>query len=348
MGLPEPLEPEPKSEPVAEDPVGGETGDDAAKSRKPEWLERDERRDAPPPPKPEWLEREGGDKGSPQQQKPDWLVRSEDVHGQKDSGPAPEPLRLPVSRPDAGTGSGFKVSPHVEPEASRSTAPTLPAGGMPGRPPGPGVRAPGPAAGGRPPGPATGDPKSAVAWSAAASSIPRLRVVPAAVTRPPETDDAWADHAGAGAFPDDLAPPAPAPAGPVGPAPLPPLHESWWVVALDELRSNIRVQILVGLVLAGAAAALFWPRSEPSVSLSRIRRHVSEFDGRRVTLHGRVGEVFPVGSGYTFYLFQGRDTMVVFTRSRVPIERQTVAVKGTINTGYLDGVARQTLFEDSR
>ena len=62
-------------------------------------------------------------------------------------------------------------------------------------------------------------------------------------------------------------------------------------------------------------------------------------------VNGRVGEVFHVGGGYAFYLLQGRDTIVVFTRSRVPVPRQNVTVVASVSTGFLDGAPRQALFE---
>jgi hypothetical protein len=93
------------------------------------------------------------------------------------------------------------------------------------------------------------------------------------------------------------------------------------------------------------ALLVFWPRSEIGISVRDIQRNASQYDGRHVKVEGRVGEVFTVGGGYAFYLHQGRDTLVVFTRSRVPHEREHVAVKGQISTGFLDGLPRQALFE---
>jgi hypothetical protein len=83
------------------------------------------------------------------------------------------------------------------------------------------------------------------------------------------------------------------------------------------------------------------------VALSKIRHNVAQYDGQTVTLHGKVGEVYPVGGGYSFYLLQGRDTIVVFTRSRTPVRDEHVSVSGVISTGVLNGAARQALLEDS-
>jgi len=202
-------------------------------------------------------------------------------------------------------------------------------------------------------------PAAAKPWVAAASSVPRLHLTPAAASARRETPPAFEDE-----IPDDFEPrsgDAPQRSDAADAFPdddvvektqariqLQPLKEPFWVVALDELRSNTKIQILVGLVVLCVVAVMMWPRKDPAVSLHAVRTHASEWDGRTVSLHGRVGEVFPMGEGYTFYLHQGRDTIVVFTRSRVPVERQNVTVIGSISTGYLDGAPRQTLFEATR
>ena len=45
-------------------------------------------------------------------------------------------------------------------------------------------------------------------------------------------------------------------------------------------------------------------------------------------------------------LVQGRDTIVVFTRTQMPTAHAVVTVKGQVSTGFLDGAPRQALFED--
>jgi hypothetical protein len=57
--------------------------------------------------------------------------------------------------------------------------------------------------------------------------------------------------------------------------------------------------------------------------------------------------VFHVGGGYAFYLLDGRDTLVVFTRSRTPVERQHVRISGTMSNGSLDGLPTLALFESA-
>ena len=81
--------------------------------------------------------------------------------------------------------------------------------------------------------------------------------------------------------------------------------------------------VLVALaVIAVVALMLFRPKDEQTVSISAIRHHPERFDGRPVKVKGRVGEVYAVGGGYAFHLYQGRDDIVVFTRSRVPVRRE--------------------------
>ena len=197
-------------------------------------------------------------------------------------------------------------------------------------------------------------PEKKVAWSAAASSVPKLRLVqskpamPVAARAAAPIGDDEKEHAAA--FPDDAPAPAAAPAAAasyasaraksIAPA------ESWWLIALDRIRYERRAQLLIVLLVV-AVIAFFALRSGGggTTPIAQIRHHPEKFDGRSVTVEGRVGEVFPVGGGYAFYLHQGRDTLVVFTRSRTPVPRQKVSVKGSISTGFLDGEPRQSLFE---
>jgi hypothetical protein len=200
-------------------------------------------------------------------------------------------------------------------------------------------------------------PAKPVAWTAAASSVPSLRVIrgqgperPAPPARALQPDDLLAE------FPDDSGPPQPHLAA-VGPgtagasgAPAPrvaPPRESWWLVAVDAVRTQPRVQVLLGLLVVILAAWIFWPRTSHSVQVSDILLHAERWDGRTVEVSGRTGEVFPLGGSYAFNLHSGSDTLVVFTRSRVPRPRQRVTVSGTVSTGYLDGVPRMSLFENT-
>jgi hypothetical protein len=191
------------------------------------------------------------------------------------------------------------------------------------------------------------------AWTAAASSVPKLSLVQngtAAIAKPINSDPvAPTEAADADSFLDDpasLEPPVRANRG-TGPArPRAALREPWWVIALDAVRADRRVQL--GLLVVAALSTgwvLLQPKEDAHQSLRSIRTHPERFDGSTVTVTGRVGEVFPVGGGYAFFLHQGRDTLVVFTRARRPETRAKVVVKGSISTGFLDGRPRQALFE---
>jgi hypothetical protein len=187
---------------------------------------------------------------------------------------------------------------------------------------------------------------SQVAWTAAASSIPVLKT---ALPTEPEEPEARL-----------LGPPSERGGGLPGgnedrqlaaaPPTLKPLHEPWWLIALDALRTERRVQLAVAGALAGAVllACWMWPHGVDSTPLSRVRRNPSQYDGRSVLVRGRVGDdVFAVGGGWAFYLVQGRDTIVAFSRTRAPKPREVVSVKGQVSTGFLDGSPRQALFEDA-
>lgn len=288
----------------------------------------------------------------PEPTRPDWLVGA-------DQGAAAE-----SARPAAGAPSSpvRLVRPQAEPPERSSASSDFgaldlsggPAPGVPGTLPLSSLRRAAPA-----PDPNAMEKKKA--WTAAASSVPRLRLVksPAAATpQAPFHDDESPRRATAretlapddDAFLEDAssspAEPARTSRGNSGARPGATLKESWWVVAVDALRSDRRIQLGLGALAAVAiAASLLQPREDARTSLATIRRNPDRFDARLVTVEGRVGEVFAVGGGYAFYLHQGRDTLVVFTRARRPESRTKVRVKGSISTGFLDGLPRQALFE---
>jgi hypothetical protein len=185
------------------------------------------------------------------------------------------------------------------------------------------------------------------AWAPAASSVPVPKLV--LLERPEAARDDPAEVASAaprplpGAAEDLHLVPPQAPAASVA------LEEPWWLIALDTLRTNRRVQLsavagLLGLVLVGS---WLWPRGVGTTPISRVRRNPAQYDGRNLCMRGRVGDdVFSVGGGWAFYLLQGRDTIVTFTRSRTPKPHEVVTVKGLVSIGFLDGAPRQAMFED--
>jgi hypothetical protein len=272
--------------------------------------------------------------------RPDWLVSAEDglesefARKRPEAGGERRKLEIKLSRPVAPDDEPQPMArPLPKPTLTRlpDVEPPVP---MPSR--------------GAPP--VTAAPQSAglQAWGAAASGVPRPRievaeeaVLPLAIEARPVPEGVES------AFPDDE--PAEADAGEAAvaaPKGGPGLREAWWLVALDALRSDRKVQLLAGLVVVLVAAGAFAFRGEPVIPLKKIRANPAQFDNSTVKVAGRVGEVFAVGGGYAFYLHQDRDTLVVFTRSRTPLMRENVTLRGSISTGFLDGQARQALFEE--
>jgi len=271
----------------------------------------------------------------PAEDRPDWLVSSdqgaEDERRKLGDSDADEGLRfttsqdlstaVPMERPKIPT----RPEPGAKPAAERSTGP-------------------------RP-------------WAAAASSVPRLKLetptasgtAAGAAARGPAAGaplramppraagwDEDSEDGGDAAFPDDTGP-----IGPVTAAPPRKLDEPLWVIALEALRSNLKVQIVTAaVVLVPLLAWILWPRSEPGVSVHALRQEPSRWDGQVVRINGRVGEVFHVGAGWAFNLHQGRDTIVVFTRGAAPRTRDRISIAGAVSTGYLDGQPRQAIFAE--
>jgi hypothetical protein len=122
----------------------------------------------------------------------------------------------------------------------------------------------------------------------------------------------------------------------------------WWMQVPHALASDRRIQALVAAAMAVLVAIIMWPKGEQPVSIGSVRKHPERYENVEVLVGGRVGEVFPVGGGYAFYLQDSRDTLVVFTRSRRPLSRENVSVRGTISRGYLDGQSCLALFESTR
>jgi hypothetical protein len=194
-------------------------------------------------------------------------------------------------------------------------------------------------------------------WTAAASSVPRLKVeapakladsgsdldAPRGAMRAPEPEVSAMDLDEADDDGDGFLGAPRASASPRMPPPK--LEEPVWVVAADAVRSSARIQMLLLVaVVLGIAAWALWPKGDPGVSLRDLKKHAARWDGQAVTVKGRVGEVFHVGAGYAFNLHQGRDTIVVFTRGARPESREKISIAGSVSTGYLDGQPRQAIF----
>mgnify|MGYP001586794804 CR=1 FL=1 len=196
-----------------------------------------------------------------------------------------------------------------------------------------------------------------VPWKAAASSVPRLRQQPAS-QEAPSTEGSFQGFAqdampgrgsgmigeppgrGADAGPDD---------GPNAPARPLAMEPPFWEVWLERTRELPLPLVLGGcavLLLAVLLLPVLLPHDRASVSLSKIRQHPEAFDGQRVAVHGKAGETFSIGGSYVFNLRQGRDTIVVYSRTRRPSLHEDVRATGTVSIGYLDGVPRVALFEE--
>lgn len=207
------------------------------------------------------------------------------------------------------------------------------------------------------------DFEAGLPWTPPPSSVPSLRREPASRPQPAENardfpmddvDEHRPRPSGARSYatlPDDAfdAPGAPPAHSVVSPSAFdvsaPPLP--FWAQIPHLLRTNRLLQGLTAFVIVAVLAVSFWPTESRLVSVARVRQNARSFDGRVVKVTGKTGEVFQVGGGYAYYLHQGRDTIVVFTRSHVPRERQNVAVIGMVSTGYLDGLARSAIFEQT-
>ncbi len=203
---------------------------------------------------------------------------------------------------------------------------------------------------GRPaPAAASAPPPRTAAWTGVGNSVPRLTQTPEGEVR----------SAFVASSPDDEHDIEPMPDNDTGLLSVTPktsgatitthstLEEPWWVVFGERITGDRRILIGVGVVLVLIAALVFWPRANASVRLHDIRKNPDQWEGRSVKVSGRVGDdVFPLGSGYVFPLLQGRDTIVVFTRTRTPERRQRVTVIGEVSAGYLDGRARLAILEN--
>ena len=138
------------------------------------------------------------------------------------------------------------------------------------------------------------------------------------------------------------------PAEPELPTPRAPAFQQALAAALEAGRRGWKwlaagtATVLIGVVVANAAGV-------GTTSLHDILTHPERYDGHPVKVRGRVSQdVFPVGGGYTFYLLRGRDSLVVFTRSRVPVANQSIELQGEVSTGSVAGEDRPALLEQVR
>ncbi len=128
-------------------------------------------------------------------------------------------------------------------------------------------------------------------------------------------------------------------------APPPPPPPPWWEPALVWARSPRGMVVIGGGIALLVAALVVLHPADRTIRVSRIRRGGEGLDGQAVQVRGQVCDVYPVGDGYAFYLRQGRDTIVVFTRSRTPVRGETVTVKGVVSAASLRGQVHQAVLE---
>jgi hypothetical protein len=190
------------------------------------------------------------------------------------------------------------------------------------------------------------------AWKAAASSIPTLGraaddgddddAITAAEDEWDEPREAPATSRGAATR---TAPTAKTQATPL--AGYAQALQKFLSVLWPRLRSRTAIVAGIGgglVVLAVTLAVSARPR-EQFMRVHEVLMHAEQLDGQEVRLRGVIGQTFPVGEGHTFYLHDGEDMIVVFTRVRTPVEREEVRVVGTVSTGFLDGKPRPVVFE---
>ena len=187
----------------------------------------------------------------------------------------------------------------------------------------------------------SGAKATGAAWTAAASSIPSLRGARrrTVVANDPTPADPWEE--------EKFSAPRSASAEP----PIAVIVERRQDLFAAVMKQLARLPLPVyavgaGVAVAIAIGAMMMQPKEQFTSIRHIKTHAREMDGQMVHIRGTVGQSFPVGGGFAFYLHQSRDTIVVFTRNRTPIERKHIKLMGTVSTGYLDGAARAAIFED--
>jgi hypothetical protein len=194
-----------------------------------------------------------------------------------------------------------------------------------------------------------GNPERPSSWAGAASSVPKLSLVPSQEARAvpslvPEDEEEPGRSV-------DLVSPLPGlDDAKLAQAPEPPsfrpLEEPWYLVWSEAIHTDRRVQGGLLLVIALVAGVMFFPRhGGRGASLHSILHEPARFEGQAVVVRGEALESFDVGQGFAFDLRQGRDTVVVFSPTRRPNLHQHVEVAGTVSTGYLDGAPRVAIFE---
>jgi len=194
------------------------------------------------------------------------------------------------------------------------------------------------------PAPAPSSTPAMPSWDKGASSIPRLKTVESESAprhKPPGADVVaqQREDAAIAARPHQVVAPQE--------FDIPTLAPPWWAGVTDRLRADRRLQAGIGLALLAAVVFTFWPRGERTTSIAHLKEHPERFADTPVRVGGRVSEVFSVGGSWAYTVVQGRDTIVVFSRTREPKIREPIVVVGTLSRGYLDGQSRVAIFEST-
>ena len=129
---------------------------------------------------------------------------------------------------------------------------------------------------------------------------------------------------------------------------LPVVPVPWWAEAPKRLLADRRLQWALAALVLGLIAVAVWPHSERTIAVAHLKLHPERYADVLVRVDGRVSEVFPVGGSWAYTLVQGRDTIVVFSRTREPRVREHIIVSGTLSSGFLDGQSRVAIFESTR
>jgi hypothetical protein len=202
-------------------------------------------------------------------------------------------------------------------------------------------------------------------WDKAASSVPRLRTVESDLGSSVKATPRAAEMAVAREFPMDDAEERARVAAEVAAqqreeaailsrphqvvAPqefdLPSVSPSWWTTFGAQLATDRRVQLGIVVAVLAALVFMFWPRGEKTTSIAHLKEHPENYADTPVRVGGRVSEVFAVGGSWAYTVVQGRDTIVVFSRTRAPKVREPIVVIGTLSRGFLDGQSRVAIFE---
>ena len=269
-----------------------------------------------------------------------------------------DPSELPrvdwLTGPGEGTGQAPPRAPL--PDAPKLTRPGYPAGGpdpappeAPRYPPEARIRLPG----------TPGGPTQMPAWAPPPRSVPTMRRRAGDVAGGPPasagTRDFPMDDADERARMSALAAEEQAREAAVAARPhavvrpqefdMPALPLPWWARIPQLLAGDRRVQSALFAAVVAVLGITLWPHPNHAVAIARLKSNPERFTDLQVRVEGRVSEVFAVGGSWAYTLVQGRDTIVVFSRTRQPRPRELVTVIGTLSPGRLDGQSRVALLE---